>query len=300
MAATAALIHLLAVGLSMPQGTIQLATARSLLSAYDQGHRRAAAEGGEGMGGAISANKWAASADREALAAAMQTVSSHAERVMLGFCADDVDSGVRALKSWVGALSLPRGRLHGMDADGVPLDMSTFGSCYIKYNSLPTAGDPPGSALLSGYDGDFRGVYFSPDLGEDFEFAQYGVLPLDVFGADARADGSARSVAPGSAKASTPADGPGPSSAPAAPSPSTRGPRALHAKLAEEAVAELLPDVHAAGGSLRLLDATPEGGVTLAFHGPARLQTGVEVALRASKLAKITEVVFVDAAADGA
>merc|ERR1719221_997166 len=78
------------------------------------------------------------------------------------------------------ALDLPRGVLHGMDRDGVPMDMSTFGSVYIKYNSKSTSQDAPGSAVLSGYAGDFRGVYFNPDL-MDGEFRQYAVLPLDVF-----------------------------------------------------------------------------------------------------------------------
>ena len=53
---------------------------------------------------------------------------------MLGFCADDAAAGVAALKAWVTALGLPKGTLHGMDRDGVPLDMTTFGAVYIKYS----------------------------------------------------------------------------------------------------------------------------------------------------------------------
>ena len=59
-----------------------------------------------------------------------------------------------------------------MDKDGVPLDMTDFGAVYIKYNSDGSSSDPPGTATLSGYGGDFRGVYFNPDLG-DGSFRQY-------------------------------------------------------------------------------------------------------------------------------
>ena len=124
-------------------------------------------------------------------------------RVMLGICADGAEDGVTTLKQWVGALQLPRGALHGMDKDGVPLDMSSFGACYIKYNSMPVNGvDPPGSALLSGYGGDFRGVYFNPDL-VDGGFRQFAVLPLALFeGAASSSRAAAAAAAPATAPAS--------------------------------------------------------------------------------------------------
>ena len=111
-----------------------------LLAAYDASHRAAAsAAGADGIGGALTANKWAADADKppltEAVHALRAAAASRDGRIMLGICADDAAAGVAALKAWVGALGLPRGVLHGMDRDGVPLDMSSFGGVYVKYNS---------------------------------------------------------------------------------------------------------------------------------------------------------------------
>lgn len=160
--------------------------AAAALAEYDAGHRAAAASpGAAGLGGALTANDWAKSADRPLLGAAVKTVRLAAMpsdgRIMLGICAEDAAAGLAALKMWVSKLHLPRGVLHGMDKDGVALDMSDFGAVYIKYNShASSAGDPPGTATLSGYNGDFRGVYFNPDL-QDGEFRQYAVLPLDLF-----------------------------------------------------------------------------------------------------------------------
>eukprot|EP00536_Pseudo-nitzschia_multiseries_P006516 jgi/Psemu1/296271/fgenesh1_pm.139_\ len=112
-------------------------------------------------------------------------------RCMLGICASSAEEGVATLKAWVSALELPRGLLHGMDKDGVPIDLS--GGVYIKYNSggVYTFADirrsglgfdalwKPGDALLETYDGTYRGVYFQVEL-EDDEFRQY-LVPLDVF-----------------------------------------------------------------------------------------------------------------------
>jgi hypothetical protein len=112
-------------------------------------------------------------------------------RCMLGICAPNAQEGVAALKAWVTALALPRGLLHGMDKDGVPIDLS--GAVYVKYNSggVYTFADirksklgfdalwKPGDALLEPYDGTYRGVYFQVEL-QDEEFRQY-LVPLDVF-----------------------------------------------------------------------------------------------------------------------
>ncbi len=113
---------------------------------------------------------------------AVETLAAESQRVMLGICADNAEAGVAALKAWVEGLRLPKGRLHGMDRDGVPLDMASFGSVYIKYNSAggSTGGSIPGDAMLNGYAGAFRGVYFGPAL-PDGEFRQYAVLPLALF-----------------------------------------------------------------------------------------------------------------------
>ena len=135
--------------------------ASSLLATYDAGHQAAAAsEGVKGFGGAFTANEWAVAAHRPPLAEAVETMAkaalSHPDegRLMLGICASDAAEGVQTLKAWVTALDLPKGPLHGMDKDGEPLDMSTFGSVYLKYNSRPGSDDPAGTALLSGYNGD--------------------------------------------------------------------------------------------------------------------------------------------------
>jgi hypothetical protein len=112
-------------------------------------------------------------------------------RVMLGVCATSAEQGITALKSWVNALSIPRGLLHGMDKDGVPLEIE--GGVYIKYNtggSLTFADIrksgigfdaiwKPGDAMLELYDGTYRGVYFQVEL-SDGEFRQF-LLPLDTF-----------------------------------------------------------------------------------------------------------------------
>ncbi|KAJ1472810.1 hypothetical protein T484DRAFT_1574581, partial [Baffinella frigidus] len=92
---------------------------------------------------------------------------------MLGFCGDDASQAVEALKAWITALALPRGMLHGMDKEGVPIDMSIFGAVYIKYSS--TGAEVP----YAWYDGAFRGVYFNPQL-PDGEFRQYAVTPHDA------------------------------------------------------------------------------------------------------------------------
>ncbi len=67
------------------------------------------------------------------VAAAERSRDSTKGRCMLGICASTAEEGVATLKAWVTALQLPRGLLHGMDKDGIPIDLS--GSVYIKYNS---------------------------------------------------------------------------------------------------------------------------------------------------------------------
>ena len=125
-------------------------------------------------------------------AAEERTADSTLGRCMLGICASSASDGIQALKSWVSALELPRGLLHGMDKDGLPLEIE--GPVYIKYNSggvynfadIRKSGLgfdalwKPGDALLEPYnEGDYRGVYFQVELA-DGEFRQY-LVPLDLF-----------------------------------------------------------------------------------------------------------------------
>jgi hypothetical protein len=115
-------------------------------------------------------------------------------RCMLGICASSAEEGIATLKAWVSGLDLPRGLLHGMDKDGVALELD--GGVYIKYNSggvysfsaIRKSGLgfdalwKPGDALLEPYDGTYRGVYFQVELSDE-EFRQY-LVPPDTFTLD--------------------------------------------------------------------------------------------------------------------
>ena len=102
----------------------------------------------------------------------VRALAAASSRVMLGICAPDAAGGLAALKAWVTDLGLPRGKLHGLDIDGVE-QPPPEGPVFLKYNS------DSGDAFLSGYGGEFRGVLFTPELG-DGAFRQYGYLPLDL------------------------------------------------------------------------------------------------------------------------
>ena len=118
--------------------------ADEVLSAYDNAHRAVASQpDAEGLGGALTANAWSLNADAAPLAAAVRSLAATAlqrdGRLMLGICADDAAEGVATLKKWVGALQLPRGELHGMDVDGVPIDMSDFGAWHCLAHTMRRA-----------------------------------------------------------------------------------------------------------------------------------------------------------------
>jgi len=112
-------------------------------------------------------------------------------RVMLGICASNTAEGIQTLKEWVAELQLPKGLLHGMDIDGVPVEIQ--GAVYIKYSTggAMTFSEmrrskrgfdalwKPGDANMEPYDGDYRGVYFSVEL-QDEVFRNYGVLPSNL------------------------------------------------------------------------------------------------------------------------
>ena len=116
-------------------------------------------------------------------AAEERTADPTMGRCMLGICAPSAPEGIAALKSWVTSLDLPRGLLHGMDKDGVPVELD--GGVYVKYNSggVYTFADirksqmgfdalwKPGDAMLEEYDGKYQGVYFQVELADN-EFRQ--------------------------------------------------------------------------------------------------------------------------------
>jgi len=106
------------------------------------------------------------------LRASCRSLAALSSRVMIGICAPDAAGGVAALKAWTGDLGLPRGMLHGLDVDGKAVEPPA-GPVFIKYNS------DSGDAFLSGYGGDYRGVLFTPEVG-DGAFRQYGYLPLEL------------------------------------------------------------------------------------------------------------------------
>jgi hypothetical protein len=182
--------------------------ATSILSRYDQLQMQYMKENPIGMGGGTAALQFLQTVitpqDREQMRNAVVTLVNEAHkqrsvkssegRVMLGICAENVDEALMGLKTWVPALGLPRGLLHGMDVDGKPIAPEELGSVYVKYNTggCMTFSEmrrtglgfdalwKPGDAVLEMYDGDFRGVYLNVEL-NDGEFRQFGVFPTDLF-----------------------------------------------------------------------------------------------------------------------
>ena len=72
----------------------------------------------------------------------------------------------------VSLAGISRSRFRTTGMYGAPVDPPP-GPVFIKYNS------DSGDAFLSGYGGEYRGVLFTPELG-DGAFRQYGYLPLDL------------------------------------------------------------------------------------------------------------------------
>ena len=141
------------------------ADADRLLMRFDRDQRKGCLPGADTPEGSPQCTHPPLRASCRALAAA-------SSRVMMGICAPDAASAVAALKAWTADLGLPRGMLHGLDVDGVAVEPPE-GPVFIKYNS------DSGDAFLSGYGGEYRGVLFTPELG-DGAFRQYGYLPLDL------------------------------------------------------------------------------------------------------------------------
>lgn len=193
---------------STTETSTEIATATQILQKYDTSQQQfIASDGSQGMGGGFSAFNHICSLDgstRESLQKAVKTLVNEAHkereldssqgRIMLGICASNAPEALAGLKSYVTSLALPRGMLHGMDVDGVPIPIEDLGSVYIKYSTggamtfteIRRSGRgfdalwKPGDALLETYDGDFRGIYLNVEL-KDGEFRQFGVLPTDLF-----------------------------------------------------------------------------------------------------------------------
>uniref|UniRef100_A0A7S3QIP2 Uncharacterized protein n=1 Tax=Chaetoceros debilis TaxID=122233 RepID=A0A7S3QIP2_9STRA len=100
-------------------------------------------------------------------------------RIKLGICAENAADALIGLKTFVPSLGLPRGMLHGMDCDGVPIPVKELGSVYVKYNTGFGKTWSPGDAELEKYNGSYRGTYFNTEL-KDGKMRQY-LLPTDLF-----------------------------------------------------------------------------------------------------------------------
>ena len=157
-----------------------------------------------------------------------------------------------------------RGRLHGMDKDGKPLDMTLFGAVFIKYSSAGGQISDRGDAMLNGYSGSFRGVYFNPVL-PDGKFRQYAVLPLDLFSCqdtdpsiDAPVPTQASEIVP-----AAPQDIPTQASPKAIADTDSAAKRGWTIDRVEEVLAPLLGTLARLDVSLRVLDVDDSSGVCL-------------------------------------
>jgi len=181
--------------------------ATTKLQHYDKLQMKYMKENPVGMGGGTSALNFLKSQltqdDLEIMRESILTLAnaSHEDRaldsskgrIMLGICAENIQEALLGLKTWVTSLGLPRGLLHGMDVDGVPIPPEELGSVYVKYNTggamtfteMRKSGMgfdalwKPGDAVVEKYDGDFRGIYFNVEVRG--ESNQFGVLPTDLF-----------------------------------------------------------------------------------------------------------------------
>jgi len=152
-----------------------LREADTLLAAFDTDCKGVVERDAAGLGFISEASERGLQARHPEISAACEALAGSSLSVMLGICAPSAAEGVTTLKEWVTGMGLPRGRLHGMDVNGVAVKVE--GAVFIKYNSAS------GDADLSGYAGGFRGVLFTPTL-PDGAFRQYGYLPLRIFKAD--------------------------------------------------------------------------------------------------------------------
>ena len=135
-----------------------------------------------------------------------------------------------------------------MDKDGKPIDMTDFGSVYIKYSSAGGQVSESGDAMLNGYSGSYRGVYFNPVL-PDGEFRQYAVLPLHLFGED-----GSRTIVLGEEEEAA-------AQAPPAPPATATNTNAWTRERVQELIEPLAPTLSGLGASLQVLD-VEENAVT--------------------------------------
>lgn len=166
----------LAVGQSRSQ-LLQVEEADMLLGRFEREQRKAEVRTESGLGQNVP--EGSNTCTRPPLKAATVALCGNSLQIMFGVCAPSQRSGLQALKEWTAGLGLPKGRLHGMDNEGRPLEL--VGSVYIKYNSQS------GDAHISGYAGHYRGVLFTPVLA-DGAFRQYGYLPLNLFSVEENKD----------------------------------------------------------------------------------------------------------------
>lgn len=134
--------------------------AAKLLRAYEARNRKACNR-------APTADRREAEALRPALAA---VASASGEPFLMGICAGSQADAIKALKAFTAQLGLPKGLLHGMDREGVAVKLD--GGVFIKYHS------GSGDAVVSGYDGESRGVLVTPSLADGFIQVQ---VPLDLW-----------------------------------------------------------------------------------------------------------------------
>lgn len=116
--------------------------------------------------------------EREELRQAVSIIQKHSIELSLGIMSETGKVATETLKSWVNALNLARGELHGVDDSGDEVSAESFMDqpVYIKYNS-----SAPNKAYIKKYKTDgYVGVIIQPVLA-DREFRQYGDLPLKLF-----------------------------------------------------------------------------------------------------------------------
>jgi len=127
--------------------------ATSILESYSNQQNVFTVEDGKvGLGGGTSAsNYWntLAPSEIETVIGAVRELANQADlertsqvkkedgstygRLMLGICAGNTAEAIQTLKDWVAGLKLPKGLLHGMDVDGVPVEID--GAVYVKYST---------------------------------------------------------------------------------------------------------------------------------------------------------------------
>ncbi|MDJ0687681.1 MAG: DUF1824 family protein [Xenococcaceae cyanobacterium MO_188.B32] len=108
------------------------------------------------------------SVEKEQLRQALLLVTSLSESENLGICADNVQQGFTALKSYLKAL----GYKNNLEQDSTANDREPV---YIKFNTAKM------SYYVDEYIGKYRGVLVSCQSEDDKIVGTYGHFPLDLF-----------------------------------------------------------------------------------------------------------------------